>query len=123
VTPQTPGKGPPLHKRIFYLGVAVLVAGLIGAALIYVSSANTRSDDLTAQIADQRAYEYQIERFGGMATVYLVRFNEWLSSLWHGRQLAVTVGVLAIMIALVCFWVAGLLSASLPEGRDEGRKS
>ena len=59
----------------------------------------------------------------GMAMVYAVRFNEWLSSLWHGKRLAVTVAVLAMVIALACFWVANLMSLSCPENSDDDCKS
>ena len=45
------------------------------------------------EFANPRAYENQIERFGGKATLYAVRFNEWLSTLLHGRPLAVTVEI------------------------------
>ncbi|MDB5815954.1 MAG: hypothetical protein JWN23_3071 [Rhodocyclales bacterium] len=95
-----------MQKRIFYSGVVILFAGLLGAVLIYALS----TDAETVEIANRQAYEFQIERIGGKATVYLVRLNEWLISLWHGKQLGITVGVLAIVIALLCFWVAAQMS-------------
>jgi hypothetical protein len=101
--------------------MVILFAGLIGAALIYVFSAEDPTGGLVTEIGDRRANEFQIERIGGKATVYVVRFNQWLGSLWQGRQLASTVGVLSIVIALACFWVAGLVSARLPNDQDEDR--
>jgi hypothetical protein len=119
-SPLTNGGSLPLHERIFYSGVFILVAGLIGAALIYVFSSDDAGRSAEMEFANPRAYEFQIERLGGKAAVYAVRFNAWFTSLWHGRQLAFTVAVLAIAIALGCFWVANRLSATLPSDRDQG---
>lgn len=107
--PHGAGGDVTLQKRIFYSGVGVLVAGLIGAVLIYVFSGDASS---ASDIFNRQRYEFQIERMGGKMMVYLVRFNEWFFSLWQGRQLAYTVGVLSILIALACFWVAHLVSES-----------
>ncbi len=95
----------PLHGRIFYSGVIILVAGLAGAVLIYYFAADD-SGTAAIEFANPRAYEFQIERLGGKVAVYVVRFNEWFGGLWHGRPLAFTVAILAIVIALACFWVA-----------------
>src|SRR5271169_717942 len=96
----------PLHARICYGGVAVLLVGLVSAALIYIFAADDAGADPVGEIASGRVYEYNIERIGGMSAVYAARFNRWLASLWQGRPLAYTVAVLAVAIALVCFAVA-----------------
>jgi hypothetical protein len=119
-TPQAPSGGTRLHERIFDAGVVILVAGVIGAVLIYVFSAEDADRLASTEIAGGRAYEFQIERIGGKATVYVVRFNQWLGNLWHGRQLAWTVGVLAIVISLVCFRIARMVSARSPGEADKG---
>ncbi|SRR5258706_11004789 len=118
-TPPKRGRSP-LHERIFYSGVAILVAGLTGAALIYVLSADDAGRRAEIEFANPRAYEFQIERIGGKAAVYAVRFNEWFSGLWHGRQLALTVAVLAIAIALACFWVANRMAATEHDDGEHG---
>jgi len=110
----------PLHERIFYAGVVILVAGLIGAALIYWLTADSAVKKTEIEFANPRAYEYQIERLGGKVTVYVVRFNEWFTGLWQGRQLAFTVAVLAVVIALICFWLSKRMAEALPSDRDPG---
>lgn len=45
-----------------------------------------------------------------LRTVYMAEFDQWFSGLWHGRPLAYTIAVLAVAIALACFWVAWLMS-------------
>ena len=120
-TLQAPARGVPLHKRIFYSGVVVLFAGLIGAALIYMFSAEIAATDPTTQMASRRAYERSIELFGGKAMVSMVHFNQWLGSLWHGERLAFTMGVLSIVVALACFWAAGRVSERTASDQDEDR--
>ena len=114
--------GLPLHERIFYAGVVILVAGLIGAALIYWLTADSAVTKTEIEFANPRAYEYQIERLGGKATVYVVRFNEWFTGLWQGRQLVFTVAVLAVVIALICFWLAKRMAEALPSDRRQDSK-
>ena len=118
-TPPKRGRAP-LHERIYYAGVSILIAGLIGAALIYLLSADDTGRSAEIEFAYPRAYEFQIERIGGKAAVYAVRFNEWFISLWHGRQLALTVAVLAIAIALACFWVGRRMAATEHDDGDHG---
>jgi hypothetical protein len=117
-----PTQREPLHVRIFYGGVAVLLLGLVSAAVIYIVAPDDGGADPAAQIASGRIYEYNIERIGGMAAVYAARFNRWLAGLWHGRSLAYTVAVLSVAIALVCFVVARMVFVRLPiESGDRHR--
>jgi hypothetical protein len=78
---------PPCHERVFHAGLIILVGGLLCAALVYVLSPEAPANRTEVEFANPRAYEFQIERLGGKAAVYAVRFNEWFLGLWHGRQL------------------------------------
>ena len=41
------------------------------------------------------------------------------AGLWHGKQLAVTVAVLAVLVALACFWLAHFIQMTSPtDGAD-----
>lgn len=111
----------PLHVLILYAGAAVLLFGLVSAAVIYIFAPDDGGADPAAQIASGRVYEYNIERIGGMAAVYAARFNRWLAGLWHGRSLAYTVAVLSVAIALVCFAVARMVFVRLPIESDDRR--
>lgn len=117
-TPPENEDGLPLHEGIFYAGVLVLVAGLAGAALIYWFTADSAVKKTEIEFVNPRTFEFQIERLGGKATVYVVRFNEWFTGLWQGRQLAFTVAVLALVIALICFWLSKRMAEALPSDRD-----
>jgi hypothetical protein len=110
----------PPHAVIRCWGVTILLVGLIGAGLIYVFAADDRDTDLAGEITSTRMYQHNLELMGGKFAVYADQFNQWFSSLWHGKPLAYTVAVLAVAIALVCFWVA-YLSVPLPSEGDQQR--
>ncbi len=109
----------PVHKIFFYAATGILIAGLIGAIVIYVLAVDDGNADPNAYIANRSLYEFQIQRIGGMSAVYFARFNEWLSSLWHGRQLAYTVGLLTLAISFACFWIGDLIA---PSEQDDDSK-
>jgi hypothetical protein len=114
---------PPLHTVINYWGVAILLVGLAGAALIYVFGPDDGDTDLAGEITRGRMYRHNLELMGGKFAVYADQFYEWFAGLWHGRSLAYTVAVLAVAIALVCFWLARVMSSPLPSERDQRRES
>ncbi len=74
----------------------------------------------TREITSGRMYQHNIELMGEKFAVLSAEFNQWFGSLWHGRTLAYTVAVVAVGVALVCFWVGHLMSTSLP--REANRK-
>src|SRR2546422_8335217 len=117
-----PREQRPFHPVIYYWGVAVLLVGLIGAALIYIFAADDGGVDPADEIASGRIYEHNLELMGGKFAVYVARFNQWFADLWHGRPLAYTVAVLAVAIASVCIWVARLMSVPSPSKPDHDRK-
>jgi len=118
-----PAERRPLHTVIYYWGVAILLVGLVGAALIYVFAADDGDTDLVGEITSGRMYGHNLELMGGKFAVYADQFNQWFAGLWHGRPLAYTVAVLAVAIALVCFWVARLMSEPLPSEPDQEGES
>ena len=101
------------HERVRAWAIGVLLAGLAAGALVYLFAGDDRSDALR-QMTDNRNYEYNIERIGGMSAVYAARFNAWFAGLWHGRSLGVTIGVLAAVCALVLLGVARMMRGAAP---------
>jgi len=116
---QSERRRPP-HEIVRLCGVAILVAGLAGAALIYMLARD--EDAQAAQDAFRgRMYEHNLEMIGGKLNVYLVEFNDWFAGLWHGTSLALTVAVLSVAIALGCFWIAHLMATAPPDDSPPGR--
>ncbi|MDB5990404.1 MAG: hypothetical protein JWQ10_1807 [Herbaspirillum sp.] len=100
------------------LGVFILCVGLVAACLIYWS-ADEASRVTGYSIVGGQAYasidmasksdRYEVQRYGGTSAVIVHNFNNWLFSLWHGKRLAFTLGVMAILLAYACFWIANEL--------------
>ena len=99
---------PPRRQLIQYAGVAILVSGLVSAALIYAFATDDADAEAAAEIASSRAYQHNLELMGGKFALLSVEFDEWFASFWHGRPLAYTVAVISIAIAGLCLWVAHL---------------
>jgi hypothetical protein len=107
-TPHT--SSVPLHRRIHQTGIGILVLGLFSAALIYLVAYNNPEAHPAPDFSSDRRFNYEVERLGGKAAVYIAAFNRWLGSLWHGTMLAFTVATLSVLIALLCFWIANLMA-------------
>ena len=99
----------PRHLVAYYCAAGVLVVGLLAATLVYIFATDNDIDE-AAELANARMYQHNLEVIGGKFAVYLDEFNRWFASLWHGRSLAYTIGVLAIGIAIACIRVGDLMS-------------
>src|SRR5215471_15627526 len=98
------------HEIVRYWGAAILVVGLICAGLIYVFTSDDRDLEIAAEIASGRMYQHNLELMGGKLGIVLADVNDWFASLWHGKRLAGTIAVLAIVTGSGCFWVASLMA-------------
>ena len=127
--------GPELQTRLYASSFIVLIAGLCGAVLIYL----TAGDDAdTAEayrivVVDGKAYPIapgeskmyvrELQRFGGKAAVVFDEFNRWFAGLWRGKSLAVTVGWIAVLLSLGLFLFARWVSPGPnPGAADEGNR-
>lgn len=112
--PAPQGKRWPAHAKVRLTGMVILVGGLLAAIVVYLIAGSDAGADLNGMDASKQ-YQFQLERIGGKSVVLASDFNQWLGSLWHGTRLAWTLGVLAVAIALFCFWLAGLMAVEIPE--------
>lgn len=103
-------KASPIHRRFDLAGTLILVVGLVIAVVIYATASDESSAVPSQALANTKRYGYELERIGGKAAVLAVEFNQWFESLWHGRQLASTVALLSLALALGCFWIAHVLT-------------
>lgn len=111
------GRRLPCHVRVYLVGAFILISGLAGSALIYVTAVTApaeKATDLAPVAVHTKQYELQLESIGGRAAFLAVELTRWLEGLWHGRLLAYMVAILCTTIAIVCFLVAHGLSADLP---------
>jgi len=119
--PGTPPVRLPLPTLLNRIAMAVLAAGLLAAALIFVT-AGPDAPDLLEDDAARRQYEFELEKIGGKAAVLAADVANWFSSLWHGRTLAWTVAVLSLVIAAVCAWLAREIALHGGGGPDEPQR-
>ena len=104
------------RTRLKRIGVAILLAGWIGAAAIYATAPDDDGDALGYEFVDgvaypilayeSKSYRHDLERFGGKAAIMADDFNRCFSGLWVGRHLAYTLATLASGAALACFLTA-----------------
>jgi hypothetical protein len=100
------------HARLVQrAGLAVAIVGLVLAVAAWVHAG---PDEEVDAVEHQREMQ-QLERLGGRASVQTAEFDRWLSSLWHGRRLAVTLAVLGLVAGGACWRLGGLMA----EGGDE----
>ena len=96
------------HARLVQrAGLAVAAVALVrSAAVAWFEAA---PDDEVDAVAHRREMQ-QLERLGGRASVQTVEFDQWLSSLWHGRRLAATLAVLGLAVGVACWRVGALMA-------------
>jgi len=107
--------------------VMLLVVGLLSSVAVIVTAGDP-PDNATAyevvngvsypvEVADTKRYQSDMERIGGKTSLLATDLGDWFSGLWHGKQLGVTLAVLTVIVSLLCFLMAHLLS--LPPIEDE----
>ncbi len=110
--------------QLYLLGGLILLGGLLAAAVIYLSAGEAAGDGevLGYEIVngqayaiapnDSKIYQRDLERVGGKAALLAADLSNWFAGLWTGRQLAWTVAILALGLALACFWLGWLCAGS-----------
>ena len=113
------GKGAQRNEAVlFYGGVTVLALGLAVALVVFLAAAD-EPEDITRMIAGSKLYQHDLQLMGGHFGALLAQFTEWFSTLWHGRALAGTIAVIAVVLASVCFCASFLVrSGSCARSRD-----
>jgi ABC-type dipeptide/oligopeptide/nickel transport system permease component len=81
------------HTRIYLLALVIFVVGSISGTLVYLLNTSD-SDAANSIIGNPQAYNDQLERIGGRSAVFADQFNRWLTGLWHGERLGITLVVL-----------------------------
>jgi hypothetical protein len=114
-----PASSSVAASRVRLAAVVVVVVGWLAAAAVFVlAPANSEQRAAEYRVGGGQAYAsgdassrelQQLERLGGKAAVLTFKFNRWFTSLWSGRQLAYTLALLSLFVALGCLHFAGLM--------------
>lgn len=100
-------------------GIAILLAGLVAAGLIYAFAPDATGGDLANQVAQGRMYRHNLELMGGTTAVLIDDFDRWFFGLWHGKSLAATVAVIALGAGIACLAAARI--ATVADGEERQR--
>jgi len=99
-----------MRIRLYIAALMILVAGLAAGATIYFVAQDepaAASYVIVGGVAyavdpgGSKMYVRELQRFGGKASVLFDEFNRWFAARWRGRQLGVTLAVLAAALALI----------------------
>jgi hypothetical protein len=108
------------QARLRVSALAVLVIGCASAIAIYLTAQPPPGNPLGYEPLDTKKYIHDLEVYGGKANVLAAEFREWFDSLWHGKQLALTVAVITVIVAGALRFVATHLPPE-PEARPSIR--
>ena len=119
----TDPKNARAARSLRWAGAIVLAAGIAAALIVYLLAPDGSGADagnysivggqVFAAPDENSAEMRQVERLGGKPAVYALEFHRWFLSLWHGRRLAFTLLALSVLVALLCFHLAGLMEDDL----------
>lgn len=106
------------QKWLYASGVAILVAGLVAAALIFAASAD-RSNQVQSYQGEvlpspdnSKQYLRDLQLYGGTANVLAYELSSWFAGLWEGKRLAYTIIFITLLVAAGIFYVAARLPSS-----------
>ena len=117
------------QKRLYFIGVIILLVGLGSAVLIYLTAEDDSESVVGYEIVggnvyptapeNSKIYVHDLELFGGKAAVLADEFSRWFAGLWHGKSLAFTVAFISIVISLGFFFVAYHSPPDVSDVQDE----
>ena len=107
-------------RRLRTSGFILLAAGLLAAVVIFCLVRPPEELDALSLDAQSKRDTRELELMGGKSYILFTDINEWVASLFHGRRLAYTVGVLSVAGILGCRWFAGVLE-QIPPSDDVRR--
>jgi len=104
-------KATNLQTRLYLVAAIVLLLGMSGAVLVYLTAEN--EPDSVLGYENSKRYIHDLELYGGKANVLANEFERWVAGLWHGKSLAFTVAGITIFISFGFFLAARHLRAHI----------
>ena len=110
-----------LQKHLYLIAAIILLVGMGGAIMIYLTAEN--DSDSVLGYENSKRYIHDLELYGGKANVLANEFEHWFVGLWHGKSLAFTVACITIFISLGFFIVARTSPSDLEsDAHDENNR-
>lgn len=95
------------HLRI--IALMILIFGLGSAGALYLTAEPGSVNPSEYDRFTSKKYIRDLERFGGKFAVLTAELSQWFAGLWHGKPLAITVGILSLLLALLLWWMGTFL--------------
>jgi hypothetical protein len=92
------------HLRVVALLILIIGGGSAGS--LYLTAEPTPVNSFEYDRFTSKKYVRELERFGGKFAVVTAELSQWLAGLWHGKALAVTVGILSLLLALLLWFLS-----------------
>ena len=83
----------------------VLLVGLTSAVAVYLTAVNPEDNPLGNPRMDSKIYRRSMEMVGGQANLVASDITDWITGLWHGRTLGITLAVLTLAVAYVFLFI------------------
>jgi hypothetical protein len=96
-------------KHLKIIALLVLIFGLGSASSLYLLAEPIPVSPSEYDRFTSKKYVRELERFGGKFAVLTAELNQWVAGLWHGKSLAVTVGILSLLLALLLWFMSTFL--------------
>ena len=110
------------QTRIYFCAALTLLLGLAGSAAIYLTAEETPENASISAFENSKAYRHDLELYGGKVNIMANDFMSWFDGLWHGKTLAFTVAVLALLTAALLFAIGYyLLHDEKPDDSGDAR--
>ena len=80
----------------------ILLAGFVAAPVILFTAKSDEPRGILGIDIRTNRERSQLERMGGKSYVLFKDLDDWFDSLWHGRRLGWTIGVMSALGFLIC---------------------
>jgi hypothetical protein len=105
-------------KRLRIASWYTLMIGLVSAIAIYVFIPPDIIDPLGDPL-QSRHYINQLKIWGGNANVLQDEFVRWFDSLWHGKQLGITIAYISGFLFLLLRFIANPIRLNSPTMHED----
>ena len=95
-----------MKARLHLIAAIILLVGLTGSVLIYLSAEKKEDNPLITEFENSKRYRHDLEQTGGKLIVVGSEFMKWFEGLWKGETLAFTLAGLSIFMSIVVFIIA-----------------
>ncbi len=112
-----------LRTRLYLISAIILLVGVGGAVLIYLTAEDDSINAGDYEVAggnvysttpgNSKMYVHDLELYGGKGSVLADEFMRWFVGLWQGRSLALTIASIAFLLSAVIFFLANHMRSDL----------